>query len=106
MGQVEEGLGEVINFGSNFEISIGDTAKLIAELMNADIKIITDEVRIRPENSEVERLRADNTKAKQLFDWRPNYHGREGFKRGLTETIEWFTLNKNFLKYKSDIYNI
>tara|TARA_B100000795_G_scaffold157821_1_gene118516 strand:- start:6426 stop:7421 length:996 start_codon:yes stop_codon:yes gene_type:complete len=102
----EKGLGEVINFGSNFEISIGDTAKLIAELMDVEVKIITDEVRIRPENSEVERLWADNTKAKQLLDWRPKYHGYEGFKRGLTETIEWFSLDENSLRYKSDIYNI
>ena len=102
----EQGLGEVVNFGSNFEVSIGDTAQLIAEAMNVVIEIITDEVRIRPENSEVERLWADNTKAKQLFDWRPNYYGRDGFKRGLNETVEWFTLNKNSLNYKSDIYNI
>jgi len=102
----EKGLGEVVNLGSNFEVSIGDTAKLIAELMNIDVEIISDEVRIRPENSEVERLWADNTKAKQLFGWQPNYHGLSGFKRGLTETIEWFALNKDSLKYKSDIYNI
>jgi len=55
----DQGLGEVINFGSNFEISIGDTVQLIAEAMNAEVEIITDEVRLRPENSEVERLWAD-----------------------------------------------
>jgi NAD dependent epimerase/dehydratase len=102
----EKGLGEVVNFGSNFEISIGDTANLIAKLMNVEIEIITDEVRIRPENSEVDRLWSDNNKAKKLFDWRPNYHGHDGFKRGLNETIEWFTLKSNSLNYKSDIYNI
>jgi len=102
----ELGLGEVINFGSNFEISIGDTAQLIAEAMNVEIEIITDETRFRPENSEVERLWADNNKAKQLFGWQPSYGGREGFKLGLTETAEWFTQPDNLRRYKTDIYNL
>ena len=102
----DQGLGEVVNFGSNFEISIGDTVQMIAEVMKADIEIITDENRLRPENSEVERLWADNTKAKELFGWQPRYGGREGFKRGLTETAEWFMEPANLARYKSDIYNI
>ena len=102
----EQGLGEVVNFGSNFEISVGDTAKLIAEALNAEIEIITDEARLRPENSEVERLWADNNKAKQLFGWQPSYGGCEGFKRGLIETAEWFAQNDNLRGYKADIYNI
>ena len=100
------GLGEVINLGSNFEISIGDTAQLIAETMDATIDIISDEVRMRPENSEVERLWADNTKAKDIFDWRPTYSGRDGFKQGLAETIDWFTKPENLRGYKSEIYNL
>lgn len=100
------GLGEVINFGSNFEISIGDTAQLIAEAMNAEIEIVTDEARLRPENSEVERLWADNTKASQLFGWQPSYGGREGFKRGLTETAQWFAHSGKLMGYKSDAYNV
>lgn len=102
----DQGLGEVVNFGSNFEISIGDTARLIAEAMNTEIEIITDETRLRPENSEVERLWADNTKAKQLFGWQPAYGGREGFKRGLAETAEWFQDSANLGSYKADRYNI
>ena len=102
----EKGLGQVVNLGSNFEISVGDTAQLIAEVMNAEIEIITEEERLRPENSEVERLWADNTKVKQLFGWQPNYGGREGFMRGLTETAEWFTQADNLRRYKDDIYNI
>lgn len=102
----EKGLGEVVNLGSNFEISVGDTAQLIAEAMNTEIKIITDEERLRPENSEVERLWADNTKAAQLFGWQPSYGGREGFKRGLAETAEWFTQADNLSGYKADVYNI
>lgn len=102
----DHGLGEVVNLGSNFEISIGDTAQLIAETMSIEVEIITDEVRLRPENSEVERLWADNSKAKQLFGWRPNYGGREGFKRGLMETVEWFKKRDNLRGYKADIYNL
>jgi NAD dependent epimerase/dehydratase len=102
----EKGCGEVINFGSSFEISVGDTAKLIAEVMNADIEILTDEVRLRPIHSEVERLWADNSKARELFSWEPNYADREGFKRGLAETAEWFAVAENLCGYKADIYNI
>ena len=102
----DQGLGEVFNFGSNFEISIGDTARLIAEVMNAEIESITDEARLRPENSEVERLWADNTKAKELFGWQPAYGGREGFKCGLAETAEWFLNPANLASYKADRYNI
>jgi NAD dependent epimerase/dehydratase len=102
----DQGLGEVFNFGSNFEISVGDTAQLIAEAMNAEIEVVSEEVRLRPENSEVERLWADNTKARQLFGWQPSYGGRDGFKRGLAETAEWFAQSDNLSCYKADIYNI
>ena len=101
-----QGVGEVVNLGSNFEISIGDTACLIAETMGTEIDIVTDQARLRPENSEVERLWADNTKAKQLFGWQPAYGGRDGFKRGLAETVEWFQDPSNLASYKADLYNI
>ncbi len=102
----DKGCGEVINFGSSFEISVGDTAKLIAEAMNADIEILTDEARLRPTHSEVERLWADNSKAREWFGWTPSYADREGFKRGLAETAEWFADAENLRGYKADIYNI
>jgi NAD dependent epimerase/dehydratase len=102
----DQSIGEVINIGSNFEVSIGETAKLIAEIMGVDIEIETDDVRIRPEKSEVERLWADNSKAKALLGWEPEYGGKEGFKRGLKETIEWFTDERNLSRYKADVYNI
>jgi NAD dependent epimerase/dehydratase len=104
--QSDAGLGEVVNFGSNFEISVGDTARLIAEVMQVDVEIETDEARLRPTNSEVERLWADNGKAKQLFDWSPAYGGREGFARGLKETVDWFTQPGNLAGYKAGIYNV
>jgi dTDP-glucose 4,6-dehydratase len=100
------GLGEVVNLGSNSEISIGDTVGLIAELMNTKVVVSTDNKRVRPKNSEVERLVADNGKAKKLFGWEPKYTGAEGFKNGLTETIEWFSKPENLKQYKSDIYNL
>lgn len=100
------GVGEVVNFGSNFEISIGDTAKLIADVMGADIEIVTDEARLRPENSEVERLWADNTRAKNLFGWSPSFGGNDGFRRGISQTAEWFLNPANLSGYKADKYNI
>jgi NAD dependent epimerase/dehydratase len=102
----ERGVGEVINFGSNFEISIGETARQIAEIMRAEIEIVTDEQRLRPENSEVERLWASNDKARRLLSWQPRYGGLDGFRRGLSETVDWFVKPANLSSYRSDVYNI
>ena len=87
----ERAVGEVINLGSNFEISIGDTAQVIAKVMDVQIELITDDQRLRPEKSEVERLWASNAKALDLLGWQPAFGGRDGFIRGLTETVAWFT---------------
>ena len=102
----EAGLGEVFNFGSNFEISILELSRLIADQMNVEVEIQTDQIRLRPDNSEVERLWADNSKAKKTFDWSPNYAGVEGLSRGLKKTIEWFLEVENLKKYKADTYNV
>lgn len=99
-------VGEVVNVGSGFEISIGDTAQAIADAMNAEIEIVCDQERIRPEKSEVERLFAGNDKVRELTGWEPEYGGIEGFKRGLKLTADWFGDEKNLKRYKSDIYNI
>ncbi|HQF29819.1 MAG TPA: NAD-dependent 4,6-dehydratase LegB [Hyphomicrobiales bacterium] len=99
-------IGEVVNIGSGFEISIGDTAALIAEAMGVEIEIETDEARLRPEKSEVERLFAGTEKAERLFGWSPAHGGREGFKRGLALTAEWFADPSNLSRYKHDVYNI
>jgi len=106
VAESEKSVGEVINIGSNYEISIGDTVDLIAEVMGADIEVETEQVRVRPEKSEVDRLWADNSKAKKLTGWEPLYAGREGFKRGLIETVKWFVDPENLKKYKPDIYAI
>jgi len=100
------GIGEVVNIGSNYEISIAETVNLLADIMGKNIDIEANESRLRPENSEVNRLWADNTKAKKLFDWEPLYGGREGLRLGLIKTVEWFMNQDNLIKYKSDIYNI
>ena len=104
--QSDHGVGEVINLGSNFEISIEDTAQLIAEVMEIDLEILSDEQRLRPEKSEVERLWADNTKAKDLLNWSPQYAGREGLRKGLTETVDWFTNPENLSAYKVGQYTL
>lgn len=102
----EEVTGEIINIGSGFEISIGDVANLIAEKMGADVEIVSDEQRVRPEASEVERLCAETEKARELLGWEPAYDGLGGFARGLGETIDWFTESANLARYKTDIYNL
>lgn len=102
----EISIGEVINIGSNYEISIGDTAELIAEVMDKNISIETENQRLRPDKSEVERLWACNQKAKELLNWKPQFGDKEGFKRGLQETVEWFTNPQNLSQYKTDMYNI
>jgi NAD dependent epimerase/dehydratase len=102
----QAGVGEVVNLGSNFEISVEDTVKQISESMGADIELVFEEKRVRPTNSEVGRLWADNNKAKALFNWSPTYAGLAGFKRGLTETIGWFSKPENLRSYKAGIYNI
>jgi len=99
-------VGEVINIGSNYEISIGDTVKLIAEVMGTEIEIQTDEERLRPSKSEVERLWADNTKARELLNWKPMYGDLDGFKRGLVESADWFKNPQNLAAYKAERYNI
>ena len=101
----DKAIGEFINLGSAFEISIEETAKCIANILNKEIKIQEDQLRLRPKNSEVERLFASTEKAHQLLNWYPIYSGYEGFNKGLKNTINWF-LNKDNLKfYKHEIYN-
>jgi dTDP-glucose 4,6-dehydratase len=106
VAESDAAVGEVINIGGNYEISIAELAYIIAELMNVTIEIKSDEERIRPLKSEVDRLRADNFKAKRILGWEPQYAGMEGLKRGLTETIAWFIAPENLKKYRADVYNL
>ncbi|WP_041042089.1 NAD-dependent 4,6-dehydratase LegB [Paramagnetospirillum magnetotacticum] len=98
--------GETINAASNFEISIGDTARAIARAVGCDVEIECEEARLRPEKSEVERLWGDNAKAARLLGWSPRYGGGDGFDRALAETVEWFRDPANLGFYKADRYNI
>ena len=102
IAESENTIGETINIGSNFEISVGDTLNMIKEIMGSEVKFITDNQRVRPEKSEVHRLWCDNTKIKSLTGFEPKYNLREG----LTKTIEWFADKENLKKYKADIYNV
>jgi NAD dependent epimerase/dehydratase len=106
MAECDAAIGEVVNVGSNYEISVGDTAKLIATLMGTEVEFTSDEQRMRPAGSEVERLWADNARARDLVGWSPEYPGIDGLKRGLAETIDWFTRPENLRRYKAGVYNI
>ncbi|KAJ52330.1 NAD dependent epimerase/dehydratase [Clostridium tetanomorphum] len=100
IAESDKTVGEVINTGSNYEISIGDTVKKIVDIIGANINILCDDERIRPENSEVNRLWADNKKIKQLTEWKPQYSLDDGLK----ETIQWIKDNMKY--FKTDIYNV
>jgi NAD dependent epimerase/dehydratase len=100
------GIGEVVNFGSNFEISVQETANMIADIMKTEVSFVSENERMRPQDSEVERLWADNSKAEKLFGWKPTFSGRDGLRRGLEQTVAWFRQPENLRAYKSDIYNL
>lgn len=104
--ETRAGIGEVINIGSGFEISVGDTARLIAEIMGAEIEIEQDDVRVRPERSEVDRLWASNAKAQKLLRWSPRLAGADGLRKGLEQTISWFTSQENLSRYRANVYNL
>lgn len=99
-------VGDVVNLGSGFEISIGDTARAIARVMGVEADIVEDEQRLRPAKSEVERLWSGTDRLYGLTSWRPSYSGLDGFQRGVAVTVDWFRDPKNLAHYKHDIYNI
>ena len=98
--------GQTLNLGSNFEVSVEEIGRLIAELTGTKIKFETENQRMRPTKSEVDRLFADNSKARELLKWQPEFGGIDGFKLGLAQTIEWFSNPKNLRHYKHELYNI
>lgn len=95
-------IGQTLNIGSNFEVTVGDTLNLIKKLMKSDVEFITDNDRIRPEKSEVFRLWCDNSKIKQLTGFEPHY----SLEQGLQKTIDWFMNPDNLKMYKAGIYNV
>lgn len=102
LAECDATIGKEINIASNHEISMKDTLNLIKDIMHSDVQFITDEKRLRPNNSEVFRLWGENKLIKELTGFTPQY----GIREGLEETCQWFT-NADILKnYKADIYNV
>ncbi|GAA4496697.1 NAD-dependent 4,6-dehydratase LegB [Pseudaeromonas paramecii] len=95
-------IGQTVNIGSNYEISIGDTVNLIRELMGSNVEFLLDETRVRPQGSEVFRLWCDNRRLIELTGYRPETDIRTGLKK----TIDWFTQPVHLSRYKTDIYNV
>lgn len=102
----EISVGKVINIGSGHEISIGDLAVLIARTMGAEIEVVSREERLRPEASEVERLLADASLARELLGWAPKLAGRAGLEVGLRRTAEWFSCADNLRRYRVGTYTV
>ena len=102
LSESDKTIGEVVNIGSNFEISIADTLNIIKDLMQSDVEFITDKKRIRPEKSEVFRLWCDNKKIEKLTGFKPQFD----ITQGLQKTIEWITEPVHLKSYKSEIYNV
>jgi nucleoside-diphosphate-sugar epimerase len=101
IAELDGGLGEVFHIGSNHEICIGQLLSLIGEIMGKEIKPISVDTRLRPEASEVRRLRCDNQKLKSAAGFEPRVSLREG----LANTSGWFLKERNLIKYKPDLYN-
>jgi nucleoside-diphosphate-sugar epimerase len=99
---IEQVVGQTFNAGSSNEISVGDLATLIADLMGVSIEIKCDEQRRRPDSSEVDRLYSDSSAISRAASWKPNHSLIEGLKH----TIEWFKDPKNLANYKVDQYNV
>lgn len=94
VAESDKSIGEVINIGSNFEVSMGELAQKISSLLNKKIDIVQDSSRVRPLKSEVKRLWCDNAKARRLLNWEPQVSLEEG----LQKTIDWISENKNLIK--------
>ena len=102
LSESPDAIGEVVNIGSNSEVSILEMLELIKNIMNSEVEFIIDPKRIRPKNSEVERLWCDNTKIEKLTSYKPEIKLEEGLKK----TIDWFLDSRNLEKYKTNIYNV
>jgi len=98
--ECEKTAGEVVNLGSNREVSISQLIEMVSNSLNKKIKVIKEKRRVRPPKSEVERLFSDSRKAKALFGWNPKIDIAEG----VGKTITW--MEKNIDRYKEEIYNI
>ncbi len=102
LAECDAALGKTVNIGSDTEISIADTARLIAKTIGAEIEIECDEQRLRPANSEVERLHCDNSLIRTLTGFAP----KVAIEQGMAKTVEWFRDPANLARYDADIYNV
>jgi len=102
LAECDAAIGQAVNIGSNYEVSVGEVFELIKKIMKSDVVFTVDQQRIRPEKSEVQRLWCDNTKIHELTGFTPDYPLEEGLKL----TIEWFMQPENLRKYKTEIYNV
>lgn len=103
--ETDGSIGEVINIGTGFDLSIDRVVGIIKDMMGSTANVVLDNQRLRPEKSEVDRLQACNKKALSLLDWHPQYVGEAGLSKALEKTIEWFLIKENIRRYKSSIYN-
>ncbi len=102
IAETQATIGEEINIASQQEVSIGQLAHMIIDEINPTARIVTEEIRVRPEKSEVERLLGSNEKIRRLTGWQPKYT----LKQGIRETIEWFKGTENLRRYKWNVYNV
>ncbi len=98
------GLGEVFNMGSGFEISMGEVVDMLSDISGRKVAVTEDPSRVRPENSEVERLWSDSSKIEKIFGWKPAHGGHDGLYRGLEKTYAWFRDNSNEAGYDAQRY--
>jgi NAD dependent epimerase/dehydratase len=99
-------VGEVVNIGNGFDVSIGELAHTIADIMGVGVELHQEATRVRPDASEVDLLQASHDKATRLTGWIPKCGDRPGLMRGLTNTIDWLRQPENLRSYKTQIYNI
>lgn len=104
--QSEKSIGHTVNLGSGFEISIADVVLEIGHLMGHEITVLQEDRRVRPERSEVRRLLADNSLARDVLSWAPEYAEIDGLRRGLESTISWFSAPENLAKYRPGTYTL
>lgn len=102
LAMCDAAVGRAVNIGSGREISVGDLTGLLVKVSGKKASVVREAARLRPADSEVERLLCDNTQIKKLTGWAPRYT----LERGLAETVKWFRDPANLARYKWDIYNV
>ena len=99
-------LGEVINLGTGYDFSIQDSIRILEKITKRKFKIVIENTRVRPKKSEVNLLISNNSKAKKMLNWKPEFSGQKGFEHALEKTLDWFKEKRNIRSYKGLIYNV